>query len=310
MSLTDSMEELCSLIEHTLYAEQIKTVLAEHPDTNSVLVLPMWAWVRPEANLGHKGARAGEGALFPVRVHWDGPLVQPWDAAESTLDWRIDGLGVTAEGTQKIPAEDSSIPFQAKQPQVVDQDTLRTMLSDGEAARWQFLQLLELIVGSALERQHIVLMREYSTLAHGDPTVSNAPILHEEALEALRMRLVYGDNDDEGESLMMGVIRSSHTQSFAKVEPQRWLRVYVSKIARDKIRREIGDPEAGPLVRRTARAIGTEDPEQIAAALDGIGVKRVKDALDFAPHPDALAVRLQFYAGDEGDDWLHSQLAR
>lgn len=309
MSLAAALDNLCGLIERTLLADQAQEVL-DTCDTHMVVVLPMWAWTRPNASLGRKQQRCDE---FPVRLHWDGPLVRPMPHATTSLTWCIDGLGVSDEGTQRVDlppgCHDTTVPYRSRQLEVADTSRLEELVADGNAARWEFLQLLEQVTAAALERCHALLVREYSMQAYGDPNKHTQPILHKETLEALRIRLVYGDND-HGDSPMMGLIRASHRQDFAKVEPQRWLRAAAWKRVRDAVHDEAGDPQDGALIRRTARTLGSDDPTKIAAALQGVGPKRIAAALALAPHPDAAPLHLMFYPDDSQDVWLNGQLTQ
>ncbi|MDN5895927.1 MAG: hypothetical protein L0H93_18120 [Nocardioides sp.] len=323
-----TLVDLCNLISKTLLGEDAGT-LREHPDLDqsSLLVLPVWAWVKPGRSLGRK-ERAGP--LFPARVRWDddGPTVRLVDPGTAvSLRWSIDGLGITDEGTCKVepdPHEGLRLVEGTLPPNVTaDADHLAAgddhapgsaqwLAETGEHARWELLQLLETVTRTALERAHAGLVAEYAHQVYGDPSAASGPILHPETLETMRLRIVYGTGDEKSgkEPPMTRVLRDMHDPAtFTNVEPQRWLRVRVGKLARNWVSREAGDPEEGPRIRRVARELGVTDPGQVSAALDGIGTKRVEDALALAPNPDALGVPFNPRSGDIGllDSRLHAR---
>jgi len=279
---------------------------------------------RPESDDGHDAGQIA-GQAGPI-------LLRPASLGTSEsvrLGWSVDSLGVMEHGSTLVhqsgwsdwlgagiverPAcGEADVPRLIDAP-VLDRDAQHRILcgwvEDGITARWEFLQLLDAAVEKALHRAHMTLVAEYSEQVYGDPHASTRPILHEEALEALRSRIVYGepdsDSDDQDDSLMLRLIAQTHDLSlFDNVDPQRWLRVKVGRICRYWVRSEVGDPEAGPKIRRTAKALGLDDPEKVAAALHGIGPGRVEAALSLAPHPDAGALRFGFGESPDDDAWL------
>lgn len=336
----ESMVDLCGLIARTMRGQAATRLLDSWrrgglPERAQIVALQAWLWRPAGITMGRKDQYGA--LLVPVRVRWDGQpdgalIVRDADATdgEVSLNWSTDALGVNDAGTAVLRRTTwagftgagsleqdadggTEIPRAIDAP-VLDRDEQHRVLcgwiEDGIEARWQFLSLLDDALDKALHRAHMALVAEYSEQIYGDPNASSRPVLHEESLEALRSRLVYGDEDDfsdaarEG-SLMMRLITDTHDVGvFDNVDPQRWLRVKIGQLARYWVRREVGDPEAGPKIRRTARELGIDDPEKVAAALNGIGTRRVAAALGLAPHPDAGALRFGFGEDTDYDAWI------
>lgn len=301
-----TLVELCELISKTLLGDHARD-LHDSPEVegSSLLVLPAWSWVEPDRSLGRKQRT---GTLFPVRVHWDGPTVRLTEpGATVQLHWCIDGLGVADDGSCVIepdldrglrlldgtlPPNIDAAPVGVGGPGNAVSD-LHRVIADGDHAHWEMMQLLERATSVALERAHFGLVADYSQQVFGDPAAASGPLLHPETLETLRFQMVYGSGDEDPakDPPMTRVLRDMHAPgTFTNVEPQRWLRVRIGKLARDWVARAAGDPNEGPRIRRAARELGGDpDPEQLSTTL-GIGMKRVKAALSLSPNPDAAGV--------------------
>lgn len=291
------LDRFCGLLERTvngLAAEQIKASgAAKGIRRSAVVALPTWAWIpAAAATVGGKAAPVGGRIrLLPVRLVWDpSPVLIVARSETVTARWRAVGLGCKETGTTVITA-DSGADIEAFSPfppahlavgltsAVAARNELTRLVEDGKTGMWEAVQVLEPYVLSAVVEARSRVARELNP--------DRPPILLDRLdLETLANSLVLGDEGGATSALSRMIERCAAPDTFAKVDPLRYVRSTIRRDAEQALRRRIGDPFIGPKVRKTARQLGRIDLDEIVETYrsrwpaDRLGSGRAAAALE------------------------------
>lgn len=292
------MDRLCSNLAAMIAGRAAADLLESPlPEAAALAVLPSWLWAPPAVDVGAKSKARGGGTLsLPVRLCWLPSPVQLIGAEEPTaLTWTGSGLGTQGTGVLEctpIPAAlaedeapvsggvDVAVPTRLSAP-VYSRHELRSELNrlveDGRMARWAIITDLEPYVTAAVASAARSAVNE---LGESDAV----GLLDQPSLESLSDELLLGC--DEGPGPVHRLLEKALVPTtFARVDPQRWFRVALSRDAEQALRRRISDPWVGPRIRAVARDLGTEDVDAVIAAYnrihpgDRVAVQRVSAAL-------------------------------
>lgn len=275
------------------------------PRRCAVAALPVWAWAPPVLDVGAKSrARDGGTLSMPVRLEFaGGPVRLLAPGSPARVSFTAVGLGhrtsgqatlhpvcpggprVGEDGRRLCGGIDSlHLPERLWYPVLAGAQVraeLSRLAEEGHLARWEVVTSLERHVASAVGAAARRVSAEI-----GGPVRE----LDETALAGLADELVLGTGQGPGPVLRM-VDRALEPGRFARVDPQRWVRVTLARDAEQALRRRLADPWVGAKIRAVARELGTEDVEAVVREYnrrhprDRVAGGRVTSALEASTDP-------------------------
>ena len=292
------LDELCGHLQAGIWAAGAADLLADRstwPVRGAVVTLPCWRWAVPAADVGRKSRAADGGTLLlPARVIWepgavalvprDGPVPASWQTAGLGLDERGGALLACTPYPEVRLDPGTGLPDRvtsAAASRTGMAHALARIAAAGQAARWDLLQLLEPYVRTAVVRGHARVAAEVA----GEGNIGPRTVLDETDLEVVIDALLLGEGTNPGPVARM-LDRCLRPDTFARVDPLRYIAVTLRRDAEQEIRRRIGDPRIGRKVRalhrqhpgiglpelvERYRALHPQDrltPRQAAAALE------------------------------------------
>lgn len=308
-------EQVTGLLERIALGKAAESIRPESlPEVGAIVELPTWTWAIAAIDVGAKDRGAnGERLQLPVQVGWQpGPVVVVPADGHVVLDNNVVGLGHTARGKTVVTATTGTVGTRTTPgegnlsvPARVDVGTrLRRALvarreqlvDDGKLAYWQTIELLEPIVMSAIRRaeQHVTA-EAYDGGVQGPGRALDAA-----DLEAVTNRMLLGE-DAKNPGAVQRLIGKCATAAgqFAKVDPQRFIVMAISRDAKAAVRKQVGDPHIGPKVRAMAKQLGTTDLDVLLPAYrqrypaDNLSFRRATDALALWKRPTASHFPIQ-----------------
>ncbi len=307
----------CRSLSLVLSGQAAERLLAADavPEHCGIVLLPNWLW-SDSLQVGRKSmARGGGTLLLPVRVNWSsGPVVLVADSSSATQDWEAHGPKFDAEGRTTVTCSSTMTAWDPSQ--LDDMDTppgavvcgtmprdqavrhLRELAERGQLARWEAIETIRVWVERSVRHQHSWMSAE---VTGRDAT----PLLDYTALDRVADRILLGvPGDTTAPEAMRMVEQSLQPTAYVRAEPTLWLRTAIRRAVQQELRREIGDPNAGPRIRSVARGLGVtgaaseQDVLRVVTACreqypnERIGAVRVRNALTAGPilEADALFV--------------------
>jgi len=265
----------------------------------AVFCLPVFCWDTPSIAVGRKSrGDHGEVLLLPIRVHWTDKSGNPvGDVAvvptgtSTTLHWSAVGFGRSTSGTATLVAAPGGTPPPVAQTAIISvppnmlispvmgrpagRSFLARLAEDGTAAQWDLLGSLERNLNWAFERAHTAVRSEL-----------DAPPLSYETAESIKDELMFGTSGRSHLPWSLRLIeRCLRPKTFARVDPQRYVRTSLISASETAIRRYLGDPHVGRKLRRLFSERAWESAEELAAECQRrwprahIGEKRLANAL-------------------------------
>ena len=259
------LDELCGHLQAAIWAADAAGLLADRsgwPVRGAVVTLPCWRWAVPAADVGRK-ARAADGGtlLLPARVAWQpGAVALVPRGRPVAVSWRAAGLGLDERGGALLACTPHPGVRQDPGTGLPDRVTaaaasrtrmahdLARVVAAGRAARWDLLQLLEPYVRAAVIRGHARVAAEVA----GGTTSSRPVVLDDTDLEVVIDALLLGEGERPGPVARM-LDRCLRPDTFARVDPLRYIAVTLRRDAEQEIRRRIGDPRIGRKIRALHR---------------------------------------------------------
>lgn len=294
------MDRICTHLAAVLTGRAAARVLEEElPPSAGLAVLPTWTWTSPAIDVGAKArARDGGRLRLPVRICWlPSPVQLVPHGEEVEATWTGSGLGNHGTGTCVLGVsygsaadeqdadrvDDSRVPGSFDAP-LLYRSELRARLTDlveaGRMAQWEIISDLEPYVRSAVTSAAATAANELRGSGW-----SNGSSLDELSLDALTDELLLGTEHNPGPVHRL-VERALVPTAFARVDPQRWFRVALSRDADQALRRRIEDPWVGRRIRAVARDLDTDDVHEVIEAYntrhpaDRVAEHRVAAALN------------------------------
>lgn len=322
---------LCERLEKVAHGRAAEEMLAAgvDPGRRAIVALPMWAWVPGGPAEGRKAVSAdGGNLLLPLRVHWSSPslLVDVPAAQSTTFAWTAVGRGRSLRGdTSTIPGlVSSAVPDDFPPETIVVRSqgqrprraALQRIAKDGKDAWWQIVLSLEGWVGSELKNANSKVSQELAESGSQTAIVpaSNGRVvaLSEQSLETLATEMLFGSDDRPGS--VPRLIEKCLAESFARVDPLHFVRVWLSRDAEEVVRVGMGDLKFGSKVRRLLASSGARSPEELLALYrehyphDGLGIDRLERALMVGADPMAgyVSVDLSEWRGDGWEAVAHA----
>jgi hypothetical protein len=326
------LSQMCALLERVAVgraaAELRDQIKAERAyDRSALVVLPMWTWVRAGSTAGRKGQAADGGKLLlPARVTWtDGHLLHLVPTGSTvTTTWAAVGNGRSARGTSVLeasalrrhtPGASSGMASAAALPathysaMALSRSALLreldALVADGRLAWWEAISVLEPYLRKAVDHAHTAVAAELSSRSGS----LRHQILSETSLDSITDLMLLGVEGTPAsvERLLNACLR----QSFTKVDPMRYIRIWLRRDAHEAIRRSIDDPKQGPKVRSLFDASEVEGPGDLLEVYqerypaDQVGLGRIERALNVCTDPMAERSSLDsiyFTTEHEGQD--------
>lgn len=319
------IDTLCSRLERVAHGRAAQTLLdaGVEPGRRAIVALPMWAWAPGGSTVGRKSASADGGdLLLPLRLRWStAELVVEVPAAEvSTFSWTAVGRGRTLRGEVETRpgAVSSTVCGDLPPSQIVVRSSgarprkaaLQRLVEDGTAAWWQIVFSLEGWVGTELQRANSKVSEEIAESGSASAIVPSANgqvvALSEQSLEALATTMLFGDEVRPGS--VPRLIDKCLGESFAKVDPLHFVRVWLCRDAEEVVRVGMGDLKFGGKVRRLLAASAATTPDEFMDLYrerypyDRLGIKRLERALLVGVDPMASVASVDHPSWD-GDGW-------
>lgn len=276
------IDTLCSRLERMTLGKYAAAWLAGEygpiPRVScAVIVLPQWVWSAPAIKVGRKSMAADGGALLmPIRITWmTTPLLVVERGQSVNATWSGSGLGHNGSGSTIATAldngaagEDTSIPNEispeytaASLPRHIVMATLRKMIDDGRAAKWEALTSLEPYIRLAVNRAHSSVAIEVA----GSPDLA-VDIIEAPVLDSIVDKMLLGTDETEGDPFAVRLLdRCSGATTFTKVDPLKYIITALRSEAETAIRRDLGDPHIGRKIRALARDMNTADIKAVVA---------------------------------------------
>lgn len=292
----------------------------------SLLRLPVWVWTPPDAKVVGRKASIAPGRtaaqLLPIRVEFlNGPLSLAGES-DFELPWQAQGMGAYAAGTIAVCRDDDGCPSTAQfgldpadhvtamassidaydaTPANLTRE-LRRLIDDGKLAHWEFFLELEALMRDALMKAHIGLRNHLTeTVGHDE----DEPLLDDISLETLLDDIAFTPQKNRSESYLQRLIdKCLDPVRFVKVDPQRWLRVEISRKAGAEIQRCLDDPTIGRKIRKTFSESPGKSIDEVLETYhqqypeDRLSTNRLARALLVQPDPNAGATRIDTTDGE------------
>lgn len=336
------IRRITSYIEAIVHSKDARMIPLETLESEVALVtLPVWLWAEADPKIVGRKATFMPGEttrpLLPVRVQWEGGSVQALSEGCHRLGWTVTGMGKRQSGNTAVTVDSNQfqqhapygdepgaesrlitqLPFTIKQPLITPGATLQALQTIEKMAQqswWNFLSAIERTLRECLERQHVSLMRDIDkTVTKLGPQDFGQPLLDSETLDSMATEMTLGAEGDPDQSYLSELIdKCCKPERFAKVDPQRYLYVEISRTAGAAVQKRVGDPAIGRKIRKVYAESGEVDPEKVIALYrkeypkDGLSYKRLTDALNVIRDPMAEAVRVDFQSLDidyNGQSW-------
>ncbi|HOT80077.1 MAG TPA: hypothetical protein PKY13_08815 [Microthrixaceae bacterium] len=335
----------CDRLERMMHGRAAADLAAA---PGALVTLPMFLWV-PGVAAGRKvnaTGPTGGGLRLPVRMTWScGHAVIVGRDAPVTVRWKAAGLGISASGTTSITAG-AGAPAKRRTtvgPAVVCDDLgapadiigvwrtktangqfLGALVSDGHAASWEARMSIEGYVDRACRLAADFIAREIAEF-RGAPTATS--VVSDITLENIVTRMLVGTSSDGATGERTGSVtnllaKSLEPATFWRVDPQRFVRVWLQRDAESEVRRAIGDPWIAPKVRKVATATAaassrrkypfrpktqlkkTKELYNKKYPADRLGDRRLETALTPASDPNVDAVDLEQFAEETAENRL------
>lgn len=335
----------CDRVERMMHGRAAADLTAA---PGALVTLPMFLWV-PGVAAGRKvnaTGPTGGGLRLPVRMTWScGHAVIVGSGSSVTVRWKAAGLGISASGTTSI-ATGATVPNQRRT--TVGQAVVRgdlgvpihivgvhrtkaangrlidALVSDGHAASWEARMSIEGYVDRACRLAADFIARE---IAEFRGETSATPVVSEITIESIVTRMLFGMSGDGATGERTGSVanllaKSLEPATFQRVDPQRFVRVWLQRDAESEVRRAIGDPWIAPKVRKMATATAAASSRRKYPFLpktqlrktkelynkkypaDRLGDRRLETALTPASDPNINAVDLEQFAEETAENRL------
>lgn len=255
-----------------------------------------------------------------VRITWDKPYAFVVEDSHASLTWsvvdartgRFDGVAVIDDDARTIQIGDlGTVTVQITRfgsSRVLKQARERLGRAARDA-RWQLLMALEPMVTRFVQQASLEIAGD---TGHVEQIVANVskPIgmLNFDELSALVSELLLGRDGSDGSIAINMLQRLAERHDTLAVDVRTYLARNLKSAATSAVRRQVGDPKIGPMVRRLAARQENTDVMSLVRELrtrfpsEHIGVKRVRAALNVAASPHMNALSLHELEADGVDD--------
>lgn len=298
------LHSLCDYIDAILLGRAAATIAVPENPVGHMVVLPAWVWREPLIDVGRKGrGRDGAALDMPTRLTWASPIVFTAPEDEVELAWHMSGLGHNARGSSPFridklgdssPLDIDGVTVTARSQHYYSQRDVKAKLAKlqkaGELARWELMSSLEEFTESKLITANYAVAAEISSTRPKRLSM----VLDEISLNELLSTMLHGAG--EGKSSVVGrmVERCLAPDTFARVDPMRYLAVNIRARSEEAVRRAIGDPKIGPKVRRVFAATNPSSLTEFIEIYsqkypnDSLAEKRALAALTAGADPSAV----------------------
>lgn len=249
------LDLLCARLHAMVVGRDAQALLeggpALWPAQGHLLVLPTWVWAEPRVSLGSKAKHLPHA---PLRVCWTGEssvCVLPAHAV-ACIGWSARGLGRDLRDHHDYHPGDGTTTTLSREEIAA---ALTDLAAAGDRARWDLISWIEPRLEQALRSAHASVSVELGggreDHHHFDQT----------ALEAIRDRMLLGETTTgrpaRGQVAQL-LERCLKADTFRRVEPMRYIKEALRRDANAQIRRALGDPHIGRVIRKVARGMGIE----------------------------------------------------
>lgn len=254
-----SLDDLCTTISRILIGRHAEQLLADPlPETGAVVILPLWVWRTAKTDLGRKD-RAQEGGRYLMPVRIDYPSSNPLLVTDNTnlnLDWTAAGIGHELKGTLQVQCDHTitagrtifvsdNIPVSiqltpASQPSIARH--LKRLADLGHHAEWSFRANSEAYLRNTIHRAHSRVSANIKGANYG-------LLLDDIRLAQIVDEMSIGSDTQPGAVTRL-INRIIQPQTFARVDPLRYVATSLRRDAEDAIKRTVGDPRIGIALRR------------------------------------------------------------
>jgi len=267
-----------------MQAEAMLAELPEVPAAGATLIaLPAFAAAHPEAD-AEKGDRL-------ALIQWAGGVVH-LATGDAELAWRIQdsrlpdvrGAARLSSGQLDLASLELTDGTQARARFVAGPTALRSALarwsSDGRAATIELLKACLPYTYRNVEQAGVRIHREITE----SPSTTTS-VIDQIEVETICDLLLYGDDDTKDSLVLRLIRRCASSDVLAKKLPATYISAAIYSGAETEVRRHIGDPHQGRVIRRIARQIRSRDVQTVLAAVRAarpnlqIGVGQVDAAL-------------------------------
>jgi len=289
-----------SMIAQGMRAEVMLAERGLHGDR--LVLLPAFAAAHPERD-------TSDGDRIAL-IQWStGPVLLGFSELEST--WRIsDSVLATATGRATIVLEEMDLGglrfaegTRVRTRRVHGAGGVRRELeavrNEGRAASIELLRALTNFTRRAVERAGVRVYREITGTTSSEQSVIDQ--IEEETIVDV---LLYGDSSDDASTLLRLIRRSAASDVLATKSAAAYISAAVWSGAETEVRRKIGDPHAGRVIRRIARQIASRDAGEVLKAYriarpgQSIGLSRIEAALSAGSSATAHQHYLDEIEGD------------
>jgi hypothetical protein len=299
---------LCDQLERIAWGEAAARIDIRSITSRTAIVrLPLFAWDHASRDAGRKRNGRNGQLLLPVKINWvglDSPLVLVKQGQVAPLKWRITGgKNIGPHGVTNFSADASIAAFDTgtfitELPTMININLLsrinaRRALSqfaaDGRNARWELLHTLEENLEWNFNRAMVSVSADITRDVDIFATNSLTRVLDETSSEAIKTDIIYG-HDGEASLASNLIDRCLTVADFSRYDPELYVRRWMFSTAETAIRRHIGDPHVGRLVRQVARDIKSDDLDTVVTEFRrrypsaSLGRQRASDALAVAKH--------------------------
>lgn len=322
------LAEVATLVDDIVIGRAAERMLADDDlsGATGLARLPVWCFGYAKIAMGRKDQADlqgpdGPGRLrMPLRLDWQpGPLILLTGTAPPTASWTMHSLGHHGTGAVDIypvapgarppvgaysvcasraMAHSDGVPAPAAYVQSVSAMTVKRQLNAfveaGTQARWALVQILEPQVKQAVIRASSMLARDLDVHS----------VLDAQAQGEVVDKIVYGKQGTPS-SVWRLIDRLTAPLTFNGVDPSMYIRTDINRVAREAVRRQVGDPKLGTRVREVFRAHQPTSMEQFLAIYrakypeDRLAESRALAALSAGADVMARAVVLADYDFDQ-----------
>jgi hypothetical protein len=243
---------------------------------SALVVLPAWSWQRPLIEVGRKNQSRNGELLMPIRVSWLGGSVAviPEGMTEASF-YTFSSLGHTNSGIVSVTGTKAQSPVLRSSARIDGQELpacftaasgsamsvkhlLTKLVEEGSNAQWELTMTLDAWCHKIFYKAVCAVVNEMGV----DETVGKKLINDENLRDELRGNFILGTEEKDSPALRL-IDRCIGTETFAKVDPQKYVATSIRENAERAFRVAIDDPRTGRKVRTLARELGTRNPDEI-----------------------------------------------
>lgn len=279
--IESQMSLLCASLEKIIIGLDAQKILdaGNIADASSLVVLPAWSWQHPSISVGRKSQVSGGRVMMPVRISWTSGSVVVVPAGSSHLfSYNLCGLGNTGSGTTTIGNANAAASV-LRTVDCIDGQRLPSSFEARVGTRSSVLHQLRKLAEEGKNEKWMLLerMNDWSFSLFGKAAGAVAHEIRGEAdrngnltdphlLEQLRQKFILGEQDDEDSAAFRLIDRCLLGDTFAKVDPIKYVTMSIRENAERAIRVAIDDPRTGRKVRTLSRELGITDVNELLDA--------------------------------------------